>query len=135
MTRPVISTYTFGNAAGPFAPAQTNGGATTQSLLINGPGTTFSNNHLNLPAKTYLNAGAAGITLPTNADPALTQTPASMTLIWTGILPSAEAPLLSIYEWEKARFALYSHWDVGRLRLRAVSTRTESLGVPLPVLM
>ncbi len=104
MTGPVISTYNFGNATGPFAPTQTNGGATTQGLAINGSGATFSSGYLNLPANCYLDAGALGITLPTDSDPDLTQTPASLTLTWVGILPAAESPLVSMYEWNQARF-------------------------------
>ena len=42
MPGPVISTYDFANATGPFAPTQTNGGATTQSFAINGSGATFT---------------------------------------------------------------------------------------------
>lgn len=132
MSGPVISTYDFGNAAGPFVPTQTNGGATTQSLAISGSGATFSSGHLNLPAHCYLDAGALGITLPTDSDPALTQTPASLTLTWAGILPAAESALVSMYEWDEARFELTAHWDAGRLRVRiersGTATYLDSIG-------
>ena len=126
MTGPVISTYNFGNATGPFAPTQTNGGATTQGLAINGSGATFSSGYLNLPANCYLDAGALGITLPTDSDPDLTQTPASLTLTWVGILPAAESPLVSMYEWNQARFELTAHWDPGKLRVRIERSGTDT---------
>lgn len=132
MPGPVISTYSFGNATGPFAPTQTNGGATTQSFVINGSGATFTSGRLNLPANTFLQAGHIGITLPTDSNPALTQTPASMTLTWVGILPAAESPLVSVYEWEEARFELTAHWDPGKLEVYVERSGTtvllESIG-------
>src|SRR3546814_1918619 len=126
MPGPIISTYDFGNATGPFAPSQTNGGATTQSLAISGSGATYSGGYLNLPAACYLDAGELGITLPTDSDPALTQTPTSLTLTWVGILPAAEAPLVSMFEWNQARFELTAHWDPGRLRVRIERSGTDT---------
>lgn len=118
MPGPVISTYNFTNATGPFPPTQTNGGATTNNFVINGLGATYSSGRLNLPADTYLDAGQLGIDLPTNPDPDLTQAPVSLTLGWTGILPAAESPLCSLYEYNEARFELAAHWEAGKLRVR-----------------
>ncbi|WP_052071785.1 hypothetical protein [Sphingopyxis sp. MWB1] len=117
MTGPKLSSFNLSNGTGPFAPDQTNGGVTTEVLAIVGNGASYSSGRLHLPAGTSLDAGAAGITLPTDPDPALTQTPASCALVWTGILPSEEVVLVSLYKWEQARFALYSHWEPGKLRL------------------
>lgn len=127
MPGPVISTYNFGNATGPFAPTQSNGGATTQSFAINGSGATFSSGRLNLPANTFLNAGQIGITLPTNPNANLTQTPTSMTLTWVGVLPAAEAPLCSIYKYQEARYELTAHWDSGKLRVHIERNGTTAM--------
>ncbi|WP_082006241.1 hypothetical protein [Sphingomonas sp. ERG5] len=126
MPGPVISTYSFTNATGPFAPTQTNGGATTHSFAIIGSGATYSGTRLNLPVNTYLDAGQLGITLPTNANPALTQTPASLTLSWIGILPAAESPLCSLFDYGDARFELTAHWDAGKLRVQVERSGTTA---------
>lgn len=110
------SVYNFTNAIGPFAPTQTNGGVTTQSFVIVGTKASYKSRRLVLPAKTYLNAGPLGITLATSSNANTTQTPASITLGWTGILPAAEAALCDLYHFSQARFSLFSHWQTGRLR-------------------
>lgn len=117
MPGPVSSTYTFVNAVGPFAPAQTNDGASGNNFAISGAGSTFSNNRLNLPVGTYLNAGALGISLPTNADPAKTQTPTSLSFEWIGILPASEVPLCSLHQYAQGRLELTGHWQAGKVRV------------------
>lgn len=111
-----ISTFTFSNATGPYAPSQTDGGVTAHNFAISGSGATFDGTYLRLPAGTYLTAGMAGISLPTNTDPAKTQTPEEFTLEYTGILPADESPLVSLFDYGDGRIDLYSHWDTGRLR-------------------
>ncbi len=117
MSTPVTSTYNFANATGPFAPVQTNGGATGTSLAIVGSGASYSAGRLSLPVNCYLDGGNVGINLPTSSDLALTQSPASMTLEWTGILPADDAPLVSLQEWNKASMNLCAHWQPGRVRV------------------
>ncbi len=110
------SDYIFANAAGPFTPQQNNGGVSANTLAIVGPNASFDGTYLNLPKDTYLNGGAFGISLPTTADAATTQTPRSMTLNFVGILPVNETILVSLYSFSKGQFALTKHWEAGRLR-------------------
>ncbi|WP_430415281.1 hypothetical protein [Parasphingorhabdus sp.] len=113
-----VSQYDFDNAAGPFSPNQTDGGVTTNDFAIVGSGASFDGTYLNVPVGTSLDAGALGIALPTDTDPALTQTRESITLEYIGILPASETPLVSLYRYNQARFALFSHWDAGRMRMQ-----------------
>jgi hypothetical protein len=123
----VSSTYTMNNAVGPFVPIQINGGATVKNLVISGSGATFSNSRLNLPVGTYLNAGALGVTLPTNADPLKTQTPASLSLEWIGIVPASEVPLCSLHHYAQGRLELSGHWQAGKMRVFVERSGTSVL--------
>ena len=102
------STYTFPNAAGPYAPVQVNGGVTAKSFAINGTGVTFDGTYLDLPAGKYLDAGAANISVATTSDPATTQTPDSMTLEYIGIVPS-DCVLVDLYDYSHGHMGLLSH--------------------------
>lgn len=110
------SSYSPTSASGPYAATQTGGGVSASSLAIVGSGVTFDGTYLNVPQGTYLNGGALGISLPTTAEAATTQTPRSMSLGYVGILPLQETPLVSLYSYGKGQFALTKHWDGGRLR-------------------
>ena len=110
------SVYNFTNAIGPYTPTQINGGVTTQRFGIVGPRASYKNGRLVLPAKTYLNAGQLGITLATTSNANTTQTPASITLGWTGILPAAEVALCDLYHYNQARISLFSYGQTGKLR-------------------
>ena len=87
--------------AAAYAPTQNNGGATIGALSVVGAGASYANNQLNLPAGTYLSAGAAGLSFPTTSDPATTQTPRSLTLRFAGVLPQASGVLVSLYDFGK----------------------------------
>ncbi len=128
----VSSIYNFTNAIGPFTPAQTNGGVTAQKFFVHGSGATYKQNYLRLPKNIFLNAGQLGITLATTGAANTTQTPTSMTLGWTGILPTSEAVLCDLYHYNQARFSLFSHSQSGRLRgvleRNGTSVMLESVG-------
>lgn len=111
------SAYAFPGTGPSFAPTQTNDGITPNSLSLVGSGATFDGTYLRLPAGTYLTAGALGISLPSNTDPAKTQAPDAIELEFIGILPANQSPLVSLFDYSTGQFSLYSHWDTGRLRL------------------
>ncbi|GAA4770828.1 hypothetical protein GCM10023219_16940 [Stakelama sediminis] len=111
------STYTITALAASYAPAQANGGVTANDLAIVGTGANYSSGRLNLPAGTYLSADAIGISLPTTSDPDTTQAPQSITVGFKGIVPQAEAPLVSLYHYSHAEFSLYGYWQPGQVKV------------------
>lgn len=111
-----VSAYAFSNASGPFVPTTIGGGVTDKAFALAGSGASHDGTYLNLTPSSFLDAAAANIALPTDPDPAITQTPESLTLEWTGILPADEAPLVELYDWNTGRMGLYSHWQTGALR-------------------
>lgn len=127
MSTPITSTYNFTNATGPFAPTQTNGGATTKSFAIVGTGATYATSRLKLVQNCYLNAGQIGTVLPTTSNPATTQTPHSLTLEWVGKLPSNDAPMISLYHYDQSRFDLSAHWEPGKVRVFIERTGTTAV--------
>jgi hypothetical protein len=112
------SEFTATNATGPFAPAQTAGGATTQSLTITGTGKSYDGTHLVLSAGTYLDTPALGLTFPTTSDPATTQAPKGLRLNFTGVFPAGSHPLASVYAWSVGGLSLWSNWQAGRVFAR-----------------
>jgi hypothetical protein len=122
------STYSMNALATAYSPSQSNGGVTPNTLTVVGAGATYSSSRLNLPAGTYLSAGAIGISLPTSSDPATTRTPRSITIGFKGILPQDGAPLVSLYEYDRARFSLHGYWQPGQVSvLSAVSAHGTDL--------
>ncbi|MEZ5696241.1 MAG: hypothetical protein R3E18_07345 [Sphingomonadaceae bacterium] len=105
------------NSAGPdFAPSQSNGGVSSGTLSAVGSGRSYDGTFLNLAAGTYLSAGALGISLPQTSDPLTSQAPRAIELEFDGIIPAAESPLVSLYDYAKGEFSLYSDWQTGRIR-------------------
>lgn len=109
------SVFVFQSATGPYSPTQQDGGATTEDLVLNGPGASFDGTYLEIPAGTFLDAGEAGIDLPTSSDPALTQAPESIALEYVGIVP-ADCVLAELHQYNQARFTLMSHWAGDRIK-------------------
>lgn len=112
------SAYPLGNAAGPFSPTQTGGGASSAQVAIVGSGKSYDGTYLNLAAGTYLASPALGLNIPTSSDASKTQAPVALTLNFVGVIPTDTYVIASVYSYGEGGVTLFGNWVTGTVVAR-----------------
>ena len=112
------SSYAPDSATGPYVATQTNGGASSSALRVEGSGATFSNGLLSLPQGSFVTTDPLGLAGPSSSDASKDQAPASIAVGFTGTFGTDTPTIASIVEYAKGGVYLIVNWEADTVMLR-----------------